>query len=256
MERLLPPACSGCGGAVPPDRALCPACAGALARLPADRCTLCQEAGAAPGRARCPGCAGHRGPLQACVAAAAFRGGALEAIHRFKYPAPGLSGLDPAAEATVRALLREAAARAPGPLPQLLVPVPLHPRRLRRRGFNPAAELARGLARSLDLPWDATALRRLRDTASQTGLDRAGRRRNVRGAFAARPGWRAPARVWLVDDVVTTGSTLRAAAAALRRAGARRVSAVCVARATDSTSGSAPASRSGSRAGGPGPPAS
>jgi ComF family protein len=164
------------------------------------------------------------------VAALAFEGEVEGWIHRFKYPRPGLAGLDPAAGAVVRAWIREAAGRAPGPAPDLLVPVPLHARRLRRRGFNPAGELARAVARGLRVRRDPLALRRVRDTPSQTGLDRPARRRNVRGAFAARARWTAPPTVWLVDDVVTTGATLREAARALRRAGARRVVAICAAR--------------------------
>jgi ComF family protein len=125
-------------------------------------------------------------------------------------------------------LAREAAARMPGPAPDALVPVPLHPARIRARGFAPAAVLARALARALGAP-AAPALRRVRDTPSQTGLDRPGRRRNVAGAFApARP--LPGATIWLVDDVVTTGATLGEAARVLRAAGAGRVAAVCVAR--------------------------
>jgi len=70
----------------------------------------------------------------------------------------------------------------------------------------------------------------VRDTPSQTGLDRRARARNVAGAFRVRRGARIPSRVWLVDDVVTTGATLREAARALRHAGARRIVAICVAR--------------------------
>ena len=96
------------------------------------------------------------------------------------------------------------------------------------RGFNPALTVARAVARSAAAPLDATALERVRDTPSQTGLDAAARRRNVRGALRARRS--VPPRVWLVDDVITTGATLREAARALRGAGAETVIAVCAAR--------------------------
>ena len=120
------------------------------------------------------------------------------------------------------------------------MPVPLHAARLRRRGFNPAAALARDLARASAAPL-AFALARVRDTPSQTGLGRAGRRANVRGAFrvSAPSVFRASricARcVWLVDDVVTTGATLEECARALRAAGAVRVVALCAARTPAST---------------------
>jgi ComF family protein len=157
----------------------------------------------------------------------AFAGDAETWIRRFKYPAAGLAGLDPAPAAVLREIVRAAAARSAGAPPDAVIPVPLHVRRLRRRGFNPAALLAREVARAAGTRLDCGTLQRWRDTPSQTGLDRAGRRRNVAGAFCARS---APARVWLVDDVITTGSTLGEAARALRRAGAHEVVGVCAAR--------------------------
>jgi predicted amidophosphoribosyltransferase len=99
------------------------------------------------------------------------------------------------------------------------------------RGFNPAAQIARSLARKFEIPFDAVALRRTRDTPSQTGFDRRERRSNVRGAFRSRRGRRVPERIWLVDDVVTTTSTLAEAAIALRAAGASTVIGLCAARA-------------------------
>jgi ComF family protein len=107
------------------------------------------------------------------------------------------------------------------------MPVPLHPRRLRARGFNPAALLAREVARVHALPLDTRTLARHRETSSQTGLARRARASNVAGAFrCTRP---APPSIWLVDDVVTTGATLAACARALRRAGAKRIVGLCVA---------------------------
>jgi ComF family protein len=149
-------------------------------------------------------------------------------VHRFKYPRPGILGLEPAPKALLRQLVAEAAARAPL-LPELVVPVPLHRVRLRERGFNPAALLARPLARAFRVGFDPLAIVRVRNTPSQTGLDRPARRRNVAEAFRPRT-QTLPRRVWLVDDVVTTGATLEAAARALRRGGARSVIALCAAR--------------------------
>ncbi len=190
------------------DATLCGACDGTLPRIEADP--------------------EPPPPLAACVAAVEFRGAVEAWIHRFKYPPAGLAARDPAPLGGGRRLGRAAGPRAPTPGPDLVVPVPLHPRRLRARGFNPATLMARSLARHFRVRLDPVALRRVRDTPSQTGLDRRARRRNVRGAFVARA--RVPPRVWLVDDVVTTGSTLGEAARALRRAGARSVVGICAAR--------------------------
>jgi len=229
FDLLLPRACARCGGLPPPDAVLCRRCDAALPRLAPGGCPQCQ--GAAPGNgARCAGCAVERLPLAQIVAEVGFAGEAAEWIRRFKYPAPGLAGLDPRPGALATALLADAARRLGPPRPALLVPVPLHPARLRARGFHPAGELARGLARAIGVPARCDALRQVRETGSQTGLDRRERRRNVRGAFAAAPGFAAPRCAALVDDVVTTGATLAEAARVLRRAGARRVVAVCVAR--------------------------
>jgi ComF family protein len=168
--------------------------------------------------------------VDSCSAAVAYRGEAARWIHRFKYPRAGLAGLDPAADGVLHALVREAAAASLPARAELVVPVPLHPRRLRARGFSPAALLARSVAHELGIPWDATAVERTRDTASQTELRRRQRQRNVAGAFRAVAARVDGKRICLVDDVVTTGSTLAEVARALRRAGATEVRAVCAAR--------------------------
>jgi ComF family protein len=119
-----------------------------------------------------------------------------------------------------------------------LVPVPLHASRKRERGFNQAELLARGLARKLaqrgkSVCIEAGFLTRTRPTAPQTGLSRAARRENVRGVFRVeRPEKVRGRTVCLVDDVLTTGTTLSACASALKRAGATRVLALTLARAT------------------------
>lgn len=112
----------------------------------------------------------------------------------------------------------------------LVVPVPLHPGRFLVRGYNQATAIARPLARALELPV-AGSLRRRLATPPQSRLDSAERRRNPRAAFGLwRPGRCRGRRVLLVDDVVTTGATLAAAAACLVRAGAESVTALTAAR--------------------------
>jgi ComF family protein len=173
--------------------------------------------------------------LDACAAGAAYAGEVEAWVRAFKYP-PAFALPEAGPEELLGALLARAARGwlerdglehakrdHPGDASPRVVPVPLHPRRLRRRGFNPAGLLARRLARRLELAFDPVALARARDTPSQTGLDARDRRRNVAGAFRFVGRGPAPARVLLVDDVVTTGATLAAAARALRRAGASSV---------------------------------
>jgi ComF family protein len=122
-------------------------------------------------------------------------------------------------------------------LPRLLVPVPLHSARLRERGFNQAAALARYAGRRLGVPCAPDVVRRLRDTPSQTSLGMPERHRNVRGAFAVN-GARALRRllaaghVAIVDDVITTGSTVAELKGLLLAAGVRKVTVWAVARAT------------------------
>ena len=231
LELVLPPTCGGCGTPIDPTGVLCAACDRRLERIAPGACQLCQEVPPQPGAGLCANCELSNSALTACFAAFRFEGGAADWIHRFKYPREGLRGLDPAPASVVREMLREAGCRVPGPQPDLVIPVPLHPRRLRLRGFNPAAELARSLAREFEIPFDPVALCRTRDTPSQTGFDRNERRDNVRGAFRSRRGRHFPERIWLVDDVATTTSTLTEAAIALRSAGASSVIGICAARA-------------------------
>jgi len=113
--------------------------------------------------------------------------------------------------------------------PQALVPVPLHRDRLRERGYNQALELARPFSDALGVPVREILVRR-RATAAQSDLDAAARRRNVRGAFAV-VGDDLPAHVALVDDDMTTGTTIRECARVLRRAGVERVDVWVLARA-------------------------
>lgn len=119
-------------------------------------------------------------------------------------------------------LLTAALVERTEPLPDCIIPVPLHPRRLRERGFNQALELARVAARQFRIPLLAGGLRRVRYTTQQTRLDAHRRQTNPLGAFAVGR-WETGARVALIDDVMTTGSTVGECARVLRAGGASEV---------------------------------
>jgi len=134
----------------------------------------------------------------------------------------------PLARVLGQCLATEIGERLSEPAP-LLIPVPLHPRRLRERGYNQAVEIARQIGRDLDIPIDESGCIRIRASTPQAGLEKAERRRNVRGVFALQ---RPPreSHVAIVDDVVTTGSTVCELTKVLLKAGVRRVDILAVAR--------------------------
>lgn len=115
--------------------------------------------------------------------------------------------------------------------PECLLPVPMPPKRLRQRGYNQAAMLARWLSADLNIPYDEQLLLRPHETIAQQDLDARTRKRNLRDAFALAPGARVQGRhLALVDDVLTTGATAHSLARLLVKAGARRVDVYCLAR--------------------------
>jgi ComF family protein len=169
------------------------------------------------------------------VAYGLYEGGMREAIHALKY-----SRLHPAAQVLGK-MLAQAIARLAGEAPaeMLVVPVPLHSSKFAQRGFNQARALAEAALRDLKkthpswrLVLAPTTLLRLRSTESQAGLTPRQRRQNVRGAFSVGDAGQVTAKhILLVDDILTTGATARAAAQALSRAGAASVWVATLARA-------------------------
>lgn len=179
----------------------------------------------ASGDLRCDACRRAPPPLTRVVAPFLYGPPLDRWLPRFKFHH------DLAAGRLLSQLMLEACAAAPRP--DALVPVPLHRSRLRSRGYDQALELAKPLARALALPLRTDLLVRTRATSAQSSLHAAQRHRNLRGAFAVMSAWAdqpLPAHVALIDDVMTTGATLHAAAQALLEAGTARVDAWTCAR--------------------------
>ena len=222
LRRLLSSSrCLLCAG--PAAGLICPGCHDAL---PWNRraCVRCARPVASPEIAVCATCMRQPPPFDAAVTAFVYAAPVDRAVQNLKYGADFLAArwLGEALAGTLRT-------RAPL-LPELLIPVPLHVGRLRWRGYNQAQEIARTIARRTGLAPGPHLARRVRATEDQIGKTAAERRRNVRGAFAVEAGVKGR-RVALLDDVMTTGSTLAELARACRRAGAVSVEAWAVARA-------------------------
>ncbi|MBB3140130.1 ComF family protein [Halomonas organivorans] len=218
LRRVLPGRCVFCLTACEPSRPWCLACGDALPwNRPA--CPQCAEPlPASVGPRPCGHCLRRPPIFQRARVPLRYEAEVAGLMQHFKFHA------SPRAGTVLLALLEEGLAGVERP--QALLAVPLHPRRARERGFDQGRWLAERLAARLEVPL-IMALRR-KDTPSQRGLDRRGRRGNLRGAFEVPEVL--PARVALLDDVMTTGATLDALARACRRAGAEEVEAWAIAR--------------------------
>jgi ComF family protein len=204
--------CEGCGSLIEKERITSPICV--VCGIPFTSSIGVDHA--------CGRCVEERPSFIAARSAFVFEGKVLDAIHRLKY------GGDTSLAGPLARLARESH------LPQgpcVIVPVPLHPGRLRERGFNQSLLIARALSRITNSPLVYDRLKRARDTGQQVGLKAAERKKNVSGAFTLTGAAMFKGKkVLLVDDVVTTGATLNECAKVLKRAGAE-VTALTVARA-------------------------
>lgn len=207
------------------DPPLCPGC---WARLPLIAEPSCRCGSPLPGSRgeECGRCRRGRSPIREGVSLGIYAGPLRECVVALKY-----RGRHRTANALARRLRESERCRRILRASTIVVAVPLHPERARARGFNQAELLAGALAKDAGLPV-FPALTRTRNTPSQTDLSARARRRNVLNAFAVPPGTNvAGAAAALVDDVTTTGATLRECAATLLAAGAREVRCITVARA-------------------------
>lgn len=209
LDTLLPQSCLLCGADSGHDL-VCPACAAELPRLPESLCPICGEC--APCNAVCGACLKQLPHYNTTRAAFRYAFPIDRLVQDFKYGTRLAT-----AEFLARALLA-------GPHPQgdLIVPLPLHPDRLAERGFNQAVEIARPLARALNIPLVINGCQRLRNTPPQANLPWKARRKNIRNAFRCQLDL-TDNTVIVVDDVMTTGATLDEFARTLKQQGAKQV---------------------------------
>jgi ComF family protein len=221
LSSTLPGQCAVCHAW--PAQPVCETCITRFAQ-PQPRCQTCALPVPA-GISRCGACLKSPPPLDACLAALGYAYPWSELIARYKF------GGMPGWSASLASLLRSMPWVEPAlETADLLLPMPLSRQRLQERGYNQALELARHLAPAKTTPG---LLLRIRDTPPQSALQRAERLRNVQGAFAVEPLRQAELhgkRVVLLDDVMTSGASLFAAAQALRQAGAAHITGLVLAR--------------------------
>lgn len=201
LDFFFPPLCLGCGEFCDSDHDICERC---LSRIDLLTFPVCINCGAVVPRGRaCPECGPRYVPL---CAYANYQPPLKDIIIQYKFK--GLTS--PAAFFAAR--LYDEFADIIDPLrADALVPIPLHPSRENTRGYNQAALFARALGRVIDLPVTEDLIIRTRRRAPQARIDRESRERNIRGVFEPVDSERAPLRVIVVDDVVTTGATVREA---------------------------------------------
>lgn len=223
----LPPRCAGCGEVVESDHSFCLPCWSALDFLGGPACSCCAEPLelALDEGALCGACLADPPPYDRMRAAVAYGPTARALALKLKH------GRRPGVAMTMARLMRR---RTDGvDADTLVAPVPLHRRRIWSRGYNQSALIARALLKLVPATLAIDLIERRKATPMLKGLGRAARARTVSGAFRVSPEWAAQVkgrRVLLIDDVYTTGATVKGCARVLRRAGAREIRVLCWAR--------------------------
>jgi ComF family protein len=220
---ILPPRCLLCRLDGSGSRDLCDACARDI-----NRNIVCCPRCALPLKTRAPLCGEclEKKPAFASAFVPFVYGHPIDLLlTRFKF------GRNLAAGRVLTQLWLDAYANGNVDAPDTIVPVPLHHSRLRERGFNQALEFAQPLSKALGISVCDDLLVRTRATSAQSDLDAVARRRNLRGAFEVKPVSARPSHIALVDDVMTTGTTVRECARVLSKAGIRRIDVWAIARA-------------------------
>ena len=223
LRWLYPARCPVCDGLLGrQERLICRACASDLHFLQEPLCFHCGKPLSGEEIEYCSDCRRKKHSYDRGFAPFSYRGQMQASMMRFKYGgrAEYARFYAAAMEGRGRRLLRQWK-------PEVLLPVPVHRKRLIRRGYNQAARLAQELSRLTGIPADCKALIRRKNTKAQKELNDVERRKNLEQAFALAPGYRPPKCLVLVDDIYTTGSTVDTLAALLKAAGAEQVYVAC-----------------------------
>ncbi len=225
LESIYPPTCLICAS---PGTAGLDICADCRKRLPwlGPACVQCAIplTGAIGDELRCGRCLQQPPAFDTSLSLFRYEDDAVRLVHALKF------NQKLACSRLLGSLLADAVAAQVDALPDCILPVPLHHGRLRQRGYNQSIELARPVAAAFGIPVDVQSIVRVLDTHAQTGLDRKQRRQNIRGAFQmVLP--LAGQHIAILDDVVTTMSTVNEIAGILRKGGAARVDVWSIARA-------------------------
>lgn len=208
--------CTACYAELPHQQHACAQCAVPFAKIDTMETTASDQAWI------CGECLAHPPPFAQVLTPFRYQTPLIQMISRFKYQGALSDGR------LLGSWLGHYVQVHSEPV-DLIIPIPLHPNRLRQRGFNQSAELAHWVSRIMQVPWHADVLHRVKVGSEQQGLPRMARQHNMQGVFQVvkQP---VATTVALVDDVMTTGATVRAAARCLRKAGVSRVVVWVVAR--------------------------
>lgn len=228
---VFPPQCMACGTVLRERKwSFCPDCFSQIEFIHSPLCVLCGQPFSEPGENDhlCGACLPAAPAFSVARALGQYDKVLMDVIHRFKY----------GGKTSLGERLGEFMAECSYPSLMiadysLVMPVPLHPRRLRQRGFNQALILARGISRRFSLHLDFLSLKRIVFTEPQVGLGKERREHNIRGAFQVADAGRIKGeKIILVDDVYTTGSTVKECARTLMQNKAEQVAVLTLARAT------------------------
>jgi len=224
LDLLYPPVCFHCGMCTEPGQFLCKSCQSELAFLEGELCPVC---GTPLHLGICDTCAGSQFVFDKAVSIFSFNPVCQSLIHHLKYK--DMVGVGRYLGAKAAEYCKE---RNPFSDIDLVAPIPLHPVRLRHRGFNQAGVIARAFARQMKLSYVPHLVVRARYTQTQTKLNRVQRQKNVSQAFRVKKPHLVQGRTILImDDVFTTGATANSVAKALLNRGAERVYVLTIARA-------------------------